>query len=55
MSKLYWQLRRAMTYKSKVQGSIIIRFRKHKYAPLKMERYPHTKWGYGYWLNKNRR
>lgn len=36
-------------------GSVVIRFRKHKYAKLKLETYPLNKWGSGYWSNKHLR
>lgn len=55
MSKLYWQLRKGMNMKNHKCGSIVIRFRKHKYAKLKMETYPCNRWGSGYWRNKHLR
>ena len=55
MSKLYWQLRKGMNMKNRKCGSIVIRFRKHKYSKLKMETYPCNRWGAGYWHNKHKR
>lgn len=53
MSKLYWQVRRALQRKHKYQGSILTSFHKpNKYAPIKMNTYPCNRWGYGYWRKK---
>ena len=52
MTKIYWQIKRALGNKYQTVYILLPRSKRNKLERFK--KYPSNQWGYGYWANRQR-